>query len=242
MSGPRSFIARWSRRKRAATPSPLVGPVGEGSTPSAQQECDPNASEAAGRLGAATSDISFDLTQLPSIESITAETDIRPFLAAGVPPELTRAALRRAWAADPKIREFIGLSENAWDFNAPDAIAGFGPLEMTDELRRQIMAMVGRNLSGGAPDKPNPSPIEALGAPAKPATVDQSVAAITPLPQPSVRHVSVTAQAPIESNMPERADPVAQRNVDDRARQHDAAEPDCAQPVAKRRHGRALPE
>jgi Protein of unknown function (DUF3306) len=231
MSGPRSFIARWSRRKRAATASPLVGPVGEGSTPSAQQGCDPNASETAGCLGAPTSEISFDLTQLPSIESITAETDIRPFLAAGVPPELTRAALRRAWAADPRIREFIGLSENAWDFNAPDAIAGFGPLEMTDELRRQIMAMVGRNLAEAAPDKPNPSPIEALGAPAKPATADQSP-----------KRISKTAHASVDSNMPERADPVAQRNVDDRARQHDAAEPDCAQPVVKRRHGRALPE
>jgi hypothetical protein len=36
--------------------------------------------------------------QLPSIESIVAESDVRAFLAPGVPPELTRAALRRAWS------------------------------------------------------------------------------------------------------------------------------------------------
>ena len=90
----------------------------------------------------------FDLTKLPPIESITAESDIRAFLAPGVPLELTRAALRRAWAADPKIRDFIGLSENAWDFNAPGAIHGFGPLEMTDELRDRIAQMVGRQMVG----------------------------------------------------------------------------------------------
>ena len=46
--------------------------------------------------------------------------------------------LRRAWSADPTIRDFIGLSENSWDFNAPGAIGGFGPLEMTDDLRRMV--------------------------------------------------------------------------------------------------------
>ena len=93
---------------------------------------------------------SLDLSQLPAIESITAETDISGFLAPGVPTELTRAALRRAWSADPRIRDFIGPSENSWDFNAPGAMGGFGPLEMTDELRRQILQMVGRGLD--APD------------------------------------------------------------------------------------------
>jgi hypothetical protein len=285
MIDPRSFIARWSRRKRAAaTPSPVVGegggadsnvglPVsgpppptpphrksglpdlrtlmpnpgkpgfgGEGSTPSAKQDCDPNESETAARAGPATSEISFDVTKLPAIESITAETDIRAFLAPEVPPELTRAALRRAWAADPKIREFIGLSENAWDFNAPDAMAGFGPLEMTDELRRQITAMVGRNLAGETPDKDPPASVEPLGTQVKPATAPQSAAMFPALPAPPAQRMSGTAQAPVESNMSDRADPVPHGNVDHRARQHDAAKPDCAQPVAKRRHGRALPE
>jgi hypothetical protein len=257
MSGPRGFIARWSRRKRAAaTPSPLVGeggkgggadsnvglPVsgppppthkGEGSTPSAHQDCDPNAPETAPRAGPVASEISFDVTKLPPIESITAETDIRAFLAPGVPLELTRAALRRAWAADPKIREFIGLSENAWDFNAPDAMAGFGPLEMTDELRRQITAMVGRGLGEEALDEPSHPPIETLGAQEKLATA---------LPQPRTQRIPERAQAPIGSNIPERTGPAPQRNIDHIAGQSDPAKQECAQPIAKRRHGRALPE
>ncbi len=66
---------------------------------------------------------------LPSIESITATTDLRPFLAPGVPRELKLAALRRAWTTDPRIRDFRGLQENEWDFRDPSGMPGFGPLE-----------------------------------------------------------------------------------------------------------------
>ena len=70
----------------------------------------------------------FDAANLPPTESIRAASDIRPFLAPGVPADLTRAALRRAWSTDPAIRDFIGLSENSWDFNAQDGVPGFGSL------------------------------------------------------------------------------------------------------------------
>jgi hypothetical protein len=74
----------------------------------------------------------FDLASLPSIDSITADTDIVAFLKAGVPNELARAALRRAWTSDPAIRDFIGIAENQWDFNDPNGIFGFGPLDATE--------------------------------------------------------------------------------------------------------------
>ena len=45
-----------------------------------------------------------------------------------MPAELTRAALRQAWASDPAIRDFIGIAENQWDFNDPEAMPGFGLL------------------------------------------------------------------------------------------------------------------
>jgi hypothetical protein len=45
-----------------------------------------------------------------------------------VPEDLARVALRRAWAADPAIRDFIGLSENSWDFNASAVTEGTGRL------------------------------------------------------------------------------------------------------------------
>lgn len=56
-------------------------------------------------------------TALPPIESIGPESDIRCFLAPGVPVELTRAALRHTWLADPTIHDFVGLSENPSEFD-----------------------------------------------------------------------------------------------------------------------------
>jgi Protein of unknown function (DUF3306) len=74
----------------------------------------------------------FDPASLPSIGSITADTDIVAFLKSDVPMELTRAALRRAWTSDPAIRDFIGIADNQWDFNDPNGISGFGRLDATE--------------------------------------------------------------------------------------------------------------
>jgi hypothetical protein len=48
----------------------------------------------------------------------------------------------RAVLADPAIRRFIGLSEYAWDFNAPHGVPGFAPLSSTvrREPPRQLTA------------------------------------------------------------------------------------------------------
>ena len=74
----------------------------------------------------------FDPASLPSIGSITADTDIVAFLKSGVPTELTRAALRQAWTSDPAIRDFIGIADNQWDFNDPNGISGFGRLDAAE--------------------------------------------------------------------------------------------------------------
>jgi hypothetical protein len=87
----------------------------------------------------------FDLTSLPSLDSITAATDIRAFLTPGVPKEIARAALRRAWSADPAIRDFVGLAENAWDFTAPDAVAGFGALPPGYDVKKLVAQIFGES-------------------------------------------------------------------------------------------------
>jgi len=186
----------------------------------------------------------FDLARLPPIESITAETDIRAFLAAGVPPDLTRAALRRAWAADPTIRDFIGLSENAWDFNTPGAIPGFGPLEMTDELRRQVMRMVGRNLEPEAPDRPEPT----VGT-GKPATIPtetptELVAHKAVRPTEDVRALVGTAQDESVNNNDEtdrRQSPTRPEQVDI-AVQQGSEKAEDQELIVRRSHGGALHE
>jgi len=120
MTGPDNFIRRWARLKRASDSAHEIETV------SAKVEVtrtQPEAEEAP--------DQAFDPASLPSLEQIAADTDIGAFLQSGVPAELTRAALRRAWASDPAIRDFIGIAENQWDFNDPDGIPGFGPLLAT---------------------------------------------------------------------------------------------------------------
>ena len=155
MSEPENFIARWSRRKREAAEeeAEATKPAAASGVPDETAHAGDDRGEAGGvppaRSGASEPASEFDWTKLPPVETITAESDIRAFLRAGVPPELTRAALRRAWAADPKIRDFVGLADYDWDFNTPGAIAGFGPLEMSDEVRRQIVQMIGSSLTEG---------------------------------------------------------------------------------------------
>src|ERR1700730_16737421 len=132
MSDRETFIARCPRRKRAsAQDSESAEPSAPADDPAGQAPQAVEAPQAVGyALAAAAADApasdapappedASSVPQVPSIESIVAESDVRAFLAPGVPPELTRAALRRAWSADPKIRDFIGLSENSWDFNDP---------------------------------------------------------------------------------------------------------------------------
>ncbi|AHY54822.1 hypothetical protein BJS_02218 [Bradyrhizobium japonicum SEMIA 5079] len=58
---------------------------------------------------------------------------------------MTHAALRRAWSADPAIRDFVGLAENAWDFNDPTAMPGFGPLDCSET---ELAALVDRIVCG----------------------------------------------------------------------------------------------
>jgi hypothetical protein len=77
----------------------------------------------------------FDPANLPSVDSIGADTDIRDFLRPGVPPDLTREAFRRAWSTDPSIRDYIGPVKNGWGFHDPNAILGFGATKVADVPR-----------------------------------------------------------------------------------------------------------
>lgn len=123
------FLARWSRRKRESQAEPAKPAVAQPAPP-------PEASEG---------EAEFDLSSLPSLDEINAATDITAFLGKKIPRDLSRAALRRAWATDPAIRDFVGLAENAWDFNDPTAMPGFGPLDCSSE---ELAALVDRIVGG----------------------------------------------------------------------------------------------
>src|ERR1700744_2033851 len=133
MAEEHNVFLRWARLKQAASErgDTVVAP--------------PDGGEAAAPpVTGAVTDQPFDLAELPSIESIAANTDIAAFLRTGVPDELTRAALRRAWTSDPAVRDFIGIAENQWDFNDPNAIPGFGPLDPVENAGGLFAQVSGR--------------------------------------------------------------------------------------------------
>jgi len=142
MSEPENVLARWSRLKRQsksqgqaaaeAASGPPASPAQEGEAEALEMPAPP-----------------FDVASLPRIESIVAGSDVRAFLQKGVPAELTRAALRRAWSSDPAIRDFIEIAENQWDFANPETIPGFGSLGPWDEVQGLLaQALQQRELAG----------------------------------------------------------------------------------------------
>jgi hypothetical protein len=188
MSENEHFLARWSHRKREAMAADAEPPA----EPAHAERSEPLTGSAA------PANPEVDLSSLPPIEAIDAETDITAFLRRGIPQELSRTALRRAWTADPAIRDFVGLAENAWDFNDPNAMAGFGPLEPTAEKVGTLVQGVvgGRAMAAesarGSPaqaveDGARPVRADAHGpdsaeGPSKAAESDEMVAAVEPPP------------------------------------------------------------
>jgi len=211
------FLKRWSRRKQAAASD----------AKRAKEAADEPAREGAPAAPAPTEAEAFDPATLPPIDSINAITDVRDFLRAGVPAELTRAALRRAWSADPAIRDFIGLAENSWDFTAPDAIPGFGPLNASAE---EIKALVDRIMSRTS------DLAEAVSSDAEaPHTAAQSA------PQPGVRGPSEPPQLAPEPAPNTLPPPAAASRPIDVAMQQEPSHDDDDHPRPRRSRGAALP-
>src|SRR6202140_1701879 len=145
MTQPDHFLLRWARLKRdseARHKADFSGSL----PPESAEAISAGAEAAAAQAGTdAAGEEPFDVASLPSVEAIAAETDIRGFLQSRVPAELTRAALRQAWANDPAIRDFIGIAENQWDFNDPNAIPGFGPLLESDNVPDLLAQALGQH-------------------------------------------------------------------------------------------------
>jgi hypothetical protein len=215
MADPEGFLARWSRRKREAEPERAA--VEEANSPDPQAET----AEAVPSADADCADPPFDLATLPPLESITAHTDVRAFLAPGVPAALKQAALRRAWSADPTIRDFVGLSENAWDFNAPAGVPGFGPLQVTDALRRFVLG----TMTGEEP----------------PAAPQERTATTEDAPRAGARE-SAAEERVVEAARPEEAESSAADGVRSTAEENMNVNVEKRAAANIRMHGRALPQ
>lgn len=207
MSG-EGFLARWSRRKRAAEAGrPDTEPA---AAPAAAAPAPVHAPATAPVPGAAPA---FDPASLPPLESLTLESDFTAFLRKEVPEALKRAALRKAWALDPAIRDFVGPAEYAWDFNAPDGVPGFA-LELGGDAAKLLAQAMGLGPEEGAtlPAASDATPQEAAGP-------DREAVPAPPAEPPAPVRLAGPAEAPAEVPAP--------------------AGPEEA--PARRRHGSALP-
>jgi hypothetical protein len=234
MSDPEDFLARWSRRKRetADEAERATAPAEPGETEGAQQGGRPVATD---EPSAELTKALFDPTTLPSIESITAATDIRAFLAPGVPAELTRAALRRMWVADPKIRDFVGLADYDWDFNAAGSMHGFGALEMTDAIRDEIAQLF--SPAPSAPAAAEVAPPDSL----QPTKVAQEFTSDQCPLNASEPTLHPDQQARLQDE-PHVSEDVTQCNKEFAALRREIVKDEDAQSIAARRHGGALPK
>lgn len=157
--GSDGFLSRWSKRKaevRRQEQMPAPEPV---STPEEEEE--------------------FDLASLPSIDSLTADSDFSLFLKKGVPAALRAAALRKLWLVEPSVVNYKPLVEYNWDFTAP----GYGELLPTDDI-----AKMAQQVFSGFSQAPKPAESEAPAA--EPSSEPQQV-----LPAPAEQPVAEAAPA-----------------------------------------------
>lgn len=230
------FLSRWSRRKREVAQDAARTPQAE---PGPHAIPGPGADAAAdlGERMPADADVEEMIARLPSLDTLTAETDLTQFLRAGVPQVLRNAAMRRMWSLDPAIRDYLGEArEYAFDWHIPGAVPGTGPMLPTDDIAGMV-----RDIFAGT--KVEPATIEAAGEPtteagSAPARVPEPSTGETAAPEapspPAAPHpVRVAAlPEPPEDTAPSRADrpdilekPRAEGPVAGRLRRHGGAAP-----------------
>lgn len=125
------FLSRWSKRKAEVRRQEQASEP-EAAAPEAEEE--------------------FDIASLPSIDSLTAESDFSLFLKKGVPATLRTAALRKLWLVEPSVVNYQPLVEYNWDFTAP----GYGELLPTDDI-----AKMAQQVFSGFSQAPRPAEAEA---------------------------------------------------------------------------------
>ena len=215
MSDQEKFLTRWSRRKLepADAKVPAEPPLSDDAPPAGEEAAKP----AGAVQGEAAPVPEFDLSTLPSLDSIGAESDIKAFLQAGVPSALRHAALRRAWSADPAIRDYIGPNENFWEGVGMDNVPGFGALDPSVDVKKLVAQVFG---------DAEPMP-----------RTDDSAPAEANVPTPVANESSPTET---KKQLAQNTDPLLQRD-ENVASHHDDPQQETSA-ARSRRHGGAMPQ
>ncbi len=146
----KGFLARWSQRKHEAKQPDRDAPAEKADVP-------------AGPAAEGDAAPEFDLSSLPKLEDLTGTTDITAFLRKGVPEHLRNAALRKSWALDPAIRNYVNPAlDYAYDWNTPGGVPGSSEIEAGMDVGRMVLQIMG----GGESVAEVPSGVDLGGKPA----------------------------------------------------------------------------
>jgi hypothetical protein len=233
MSGPdqgddnKSFVARWSQRKQEAKqPEPKPdAPAAAADVPS-------------GPVAEADAGEAFDLSDLPKLEDLTGATDITGFLRKGVPEHLRNAALRKSWALDPAIRNYVNPAlEYAYDWNTPGGVPGSSEIGAGMDVARLVSQIMGGGDSAVEPSiSAADSEKESVSDPAQFPEHDATQKSEPDLPTQALRLGSETISAAQEpSNIEEGTRMEAEQP------EHSKEGNSVAPQQAVRRHGSAKP-
>ena len=139
----KGFLARWSQRKREASKAEPDQVSPDASVQPAQSSPEPVAGEA---------EPPIDLESLPKLEDLTVDTDMTVFFKKGVPESIRNAALRKSWALDPAIRNYVNPAlDYAYDWNTPGGVPGSGELAPGTDIARMVLQVMGSGESSQPP-------------------------------------------------------------------------------------------
>lgn len=170
------FLGRWSKRKAHARARPEDAP------PEPQDSAVVTAPAQGGNelnKDAKKEEEAFDLTKLPGLDQITGQTSLTDFMRKEVPAALRNAALKKAWALDPTIRDYVNPAmEYAYDWNAPGGVPGNGPIDTAIETLREMVASVQSAPMDHTFGERESTDVVAEGAESGPAAVAQEPSAV----------------------------------------------------------------
>jgi hypothetical protein len=181
MTGPnqdddgKGFLARWSQRKQ------------EAKQPESKSAAEADVPKELVAEGDATQP--FDLSSLPKLEDLTGTTDITGFLRKGVPEQLRNAVLRKSWALDPAIRNYVNPAlDYAYDWNTPGGVPGNGEIGAGVDVARLVSQIMGNGEPAAEPAIPAVAPEnEPASDPARTPKYEAAQAAKPDLPKQSLR-------------------------------------------------------
>ena len=151
----KSFLARWSQRKQEAKQPDHAAPAADAGI-AASPATETDAPE------------EFDLSNLPKLEDLTSTTDITMFLRKGVPEHLRNAALRKSWALDPAIRNYVNPAlDYAYDWNTPGGVPGSSELGAGMDVARLVSQVMGTGKSAVEPSMLAAETLEVASDPAQ---------------------------------------------------------------------------